>query len=770
MIIRIEKNKNSKRIFLFNAPIYYSNIENGIYTRRFLCFRKKEILPEFFIEERKNIEYIKNSILLSNISSKTNNIPTRKENSDINVNKKISVIIPLFNNESLIKRCLSSILNQSYRDLEVIVIDDHSTDKSYSIVEEIGKLDKRIIIHKNIENAGSGKSRNYALSIATGAYITFCDSDDYFSYKNFFADCMRELRNKKVDCVITPYLRERNNKFTQDKFPESTVTNGKDAASLYLSRKLGTHAPCGKFFKRESIGESLFDEYGFSQDVPFISSVLIRCKKVSLYKKYGYVYFNDNFSAWRPQKLSDLHFYSSVRLLFNILNFQKYHENKNCYINIVAFIRLWKKEHGERIINYFSKNEFESINFVKSIEKIVHKTLDEYSDFDEITTLIPNSDDAHEELISEKEKQYIENLNKEAQTFKRLHDRQSVAIYISHLSNGGLERVASELSFILRDLGFEVNFILDNTKNVAYKYYGKILKADINNVAVKNILRQAKYIFDFKFKVLDREFPIVEFIIENYSEKFIPTIHNTETCNCYFEKTKEYLTKFNKTNNDLKCILCVSDAVKDKFRSLYGDSSNLLTLHNFVDLNKTTILSKEKGIDIEGEYYLFAGRLSQIEQKGLDILINGFIQANLNKNRRLVLCGAGELDSSLKKIIDRSDKKDRILVLPFMNNIFPVMKNAKALLAPSRWEGFSMVHLEALSVGIPVLSSKCGGALEILVPYTNGLLCEVDSVESFTNSLEQIDRMSFDKKTIINSVRPFSKESYSIKLNNILSH
>lgn len=767
MIIRIEKNKNSKRIFLFNAPIYYSNIENGIYTRRFLCFRKKRILPDFFVEERKTIDLIKDLIIKRERTISKNINVENKTNS--NNQKKLSVIIPLFNNEKLIEKCLKSILNQSYRDLEVIVIDDNSNDGGYSIVERMARDDKRIVLHKNEVNCGSGRSRNFALSIATGSFVTFCDSDDYFSYHNFFADCMRELRNKKVDCVITPYIRERNKKLLEDKFPESTVTNGKDAASLYLSRKLGTHAPCGKFFKRESIGESLFDEYGFSQDVPFISSVLIRCKKVSLYKKYGYVYFNDNFSAWRPQKLSDLHFYSSVRLLFNILNFQKYHENKNCYINIVAFIRLWKKEHGERIKNYFSKNEFESINFVKSIEKIVHKTLDEYSDFDEITTLIPNSDDAHEELISEKEKQYIENLNKEAQTFKRLRDRQIVAIYISHLSNGGLERVASELSFILRDLGFEVNFILDNTKNVAYKYYGKILKADINNVDVKNILRQAKYIFDFKFKTLDREFPIVEFIIENYSEKFIPTIHNTETCNCYFEKTKEYLTKFNKTNDDLKCILCVSDAVKDKFRSLYGDSNNLLTLHNFVDLNKTTLLSKEKGIDIEGEYYLFAGRLSQIEQKGLDILINGFIQANLNKNRRLVLCGAGELDSSLKKIIDRSDKKDRILVLPFMNNIFPVMKNAKALLAPSRWEGFSMVHLESLSLGTPVLTSLSGGAKEIIIPGKNGLICSVNDVKSFVEALESMDKTTFDRNEIIKSVIKFTKKYYVYKVNEILS-
>lgn len=769
MIFKIKKERNSKRIFLFNFPIYYSKLENGIYTRRFLCFRKKEILPEFFIEERKNIEFIKNSILLNNVSRKKSNTPTRQENSNINVNKKISVIIPLFNNESLIKRCLSSILSQSYKDLEVIVIDDNSTDNSYSIVEEIGKSDKRVILHKNTENVGSGKSRNYALSIATGVYITFCDSDDYFSYKNFFADCMRELRNKKVDCVITPYLRERNNKFSQDKFPESSIKNGKETASLYLSRKLGTHAPCGKFFKRETIGETAFDEFGFSQDVPFLANTLVKCKAVSLYKKYGYVYFNDNFSAWRPKKLTDLHFYSSFRLLFNVLNFQKYLENNSKYINIAAFLRLWKKEHGERIKEFIHLAEFENPYFVNVINSKVHEALDEFEEFHEITDLIPDNKPFQIESLTDKKKDFVDNLEKEIQTYRRLRKKESVAIYISHLSNGGLERVASELSFILRDLGYEVNFLLDNTKNVAYKYYGKILKADINNVEVKNTLQQAKYIFDFKFKALDQEFPIVKFIVENYSEKFIPTIHNTETCNCYFEKTKEYLTKFNKTNNNLKCILCVSDAVKDKFRNLYGNSNNLLTLHNFVDLNKTTLLSKEKGIDIEGEYYLFAGRLSQIEQKGLDILINGFIQANLNKNRRLVLCGAGELDSSLKKIIDRSDKKDRILVLPFMNNIFPVMKRAKALLAPSRWEGFSMVHLESLSLGTPVLTSLSGGAKEIIIPGKNGIICPVNDINGFVEALESMDKTTFDRNEIIKSVIKFTKKYYAYKVNEILS-
>ena len=92
---------------------------------------------------------------------------------------KISVIIPVYNVEKYLRECLDSLINQSFKDFEVICIDDGSTDKSYKILEEYSQKDSRIKVLKQ-EHNGAGAARNLGIEIAKGKYIQFLDSDDYF--------------------------------------------------------------------------------------------------------------------------------------------------------------------------------------------------------------------------------------------------------------------------------------------------------------------------------------------------------------------------------------------------------------------------------------------------------------------------------------------------------------------------------------------------------------------------------------------------------------
>lgn len=92
--------------------------------------------------------------------------------------KKISVIIPVYNTRKELARCLESICGQAYRALEIICVDDGSTDGSGEMIDEFAKQDDRIIvIHKT--NSGESNARNTGLKIATGEYIAFCDCDDW---------------------------------------------------------------------------------------------------------------------------------------------------------------------------------------------------------------------------------------------------------------------------------------------------------------------------------------------------------------------------------------------------------------------------------------------------------------------------------------------------------------------------------------------------------------------------------------------------------------
>ena len=92
--------------------------------------------------------------------------------------EKISVLVPIYNAEKYIEKCLDSIVNQTYENIEIVLIEDGSTDNSLEIIKEYSKQDKRIKII-SIKNNGVADARNKALENATGDYVTFVDSDDY---------------------------------------------------------------------------------------------------------------------------------------------------------------------------------------------------------------------------------------------------------------------------------------------------------------------------------------------------------------------------------------------------------------------------------------------------------------------------------------------------------------------------------------------------------------------------------------------------------------
>ena len=100
------------------------------------------------------------------------------------MNPEISIIVPVYNVEKYLKRCIDSILNQSFTDFELILVDDGSTDNSGEIIDEYAIKDERIkVIHK--ENGGLSSARNVGIEYSKGNYIAFVDSDDYIN-KNMY--------------------------------------------------------------------------------------------------------------------------------------------------------------------------------------------------------------------------------------------------------------------------------------------------------------------------------------------------------------------------------------------------------------------------------------------------------------------------------------------------------------------------------------------------------------------------------------------------------
>lgn len=127
--------------------------------------------------------------------------------------EKISVIVPLYNAENYLKRCIDSIINQTYQNLEIILINDGSTDNTLEIINEYAqKKDTIIVIDK--KNSGVSDSRNLGIEKSTGEYITFIDSDDWLE-ENAIESLYEQLKKSNYNIIRGKYIREIENKKSQ---------------------------------------------------------------------------------------------------------------------------------------------------------------------------------------------------------------------------------------------------------------------------------------------------------------------------------------------------------------------------------------------------------------------------------------------------------------------------------------------------------------------------------------------------------------------------
>ena len=123
--------------------------------------------------------------------------------------KKISIVVPVYNVENYIEECINSIINQTYKNLEIILVDDGSTDSSGKICDKFAKNDDRIkVIHK--KNEGLGKTRNVRILESTGDYLFFVDSDDFIDL-NTIEKLYNRSNNGTMDLVICDYYKYYNN-------------------------------------------------------------------------------------------------------------------------------------------------------------------------------------------------------------------------------------------------------------------------------------------------------------------------------------------------------------------------------------------------------------------------------------------------------------------------------------------------------------------------------------------------------------------------------
>lgn len=116
------------------------------------------------------------------------------------MDKKLSVIIPVYNGEKFLDKCLSSLINQKYKNIEILCINDGSSDQSAEIISKFVSVDDRVVVIEQ-DNSGVSAARNRGLNAASGYYITFCDQDDYVD-ENIYIEMISEMEQKQSDMAI----------------------------------------------------------------------------------------------------------------------------------------------------------------------------------------------------------------------------------------------------------------------------------------------------------------------------------------------------------------------------------------------------------------------------------------------------------------------------------------------------------------------------------------------------------------------------------------
>lgn len=223
---------------------------------------------------------------------------------------KISIIIPIYNIEKYIHRCVDSVIAQSYKNIEIILVDDGSTDSSAEICDKYKQKDERIIvIHK--KNGGLSDARNAGIKASSGDYLFFLDGDDYIS-----TDCIYELfktlNDNHADISTTKYINFYDGEKPKRKKGHSLLNTTEDALRNMLYQIDCTNSAWGKLYKKELFKNIEYPFGKICEDLATTYLIFGKAKKIVINTSYNYFYYQrkDSIiqSSFKPERAEGLRF------------------------------------------------------------------------------------------------------------------------------------------------------------------------------------------------------------------------------------------------------------------------------------------------------------------------------------------------------------------------------------------------------------------------------------------------------------------------------
>lgn len=228
------------------------------------------------------------------------------------------MIVPIYNVEKYIDRCVKSICEQSYKNLEIILVDDGSLDRCGAICDVYANHDSRIIVvHK--ENGGLSDARNAGLNICRGKYVTFIDSDDYIEL-DYIETLYSALIENQADISIGDYLYETENGLTINSFLNSgkvKILNRKEAIGELCRLKLFSNSAWAKLYPADFFSDIRYPKGKIYEDIPVTYRLILKANKIAFCEKpiYHYIYRLQAISkgSFKPQRLDALQFVRQMK-------------------------------------------------------------------------------------------------------------------------------------------------------------------------------------------------------------------------------------------------------------------------------------------------------------------------------------------------------------------------------------------------------------------------------------------------------------------------
>ena len=697
----------------------------------------------------------------------------------------ISIIIPVFNGENYLRQCIDSVISQTYKEWELILIDDGSTDQSPDICNAYATEDKRIkVIHQR--NSGQATARNNGLALAKGEYISFIDCDDWLEPK-MYESFIEALQENQAEIAIGGYFKE----FTTHRKAihnngRLDVYNSQEATKLILQGKIGSYL-WTMLFKREVMQEpianlkvyedhaTIFKWFVHAQHVVFIrrayyhyrqiknsclhSDDLLKseCYLKAAQERYTFMKKHQVLPGWEQENRRQ-YLRECIKLTKDIARMDKYDwESKKLICKIREELKLLMPISCRDIsLKYYLRLRLLMLNvdlyawaLQWSSKFLLTKNRERKNLFEETSS------------VSHRKKAKIVFL------LSRFLDGgiDTVLIdYLNMLSTSGKYKLSLAIEQDMDKLEVFLDNVPENVRIYHFVENGMLMKWRRKKITQQISLPSKIYdesilapIRRFIIKqglkrLADRNDVIIDFDCCSYSL----LEHITTPKIAWFHFSFEEMMRTNKRRmmrighylSSYRNVVTISHAMYDEGVKLFPQLENkFLIIYNAKNRDNLLYRADEAINDerIRQSYILAVERLEE-SQKDISTLIRAYqiLKRDYHHQEKLYLLGKGQSEEELRQLAASLGLADDVIFLGFHANPYPWMKHAKMLAHSAKLEGLPTVLLEGLMLDKLIVSTDCPtGPKEILDNGRAGLLVPVGNAEAMA---EAIHRMLTDRQ------------------------